>query len=80
MGDPLQHGEHGVVFAQNAANGRCGVNAQRLQFAQEQKSEDVIDIGVGENCACDGTLPDSVAYFEPWLKFGSGFDLAAEVG
>ncbi len=73
MGDAVKHGEHGIVFAEDAANGSCGVNVQRLQFAQKQKSEDVVDVGVGEDCACDRRLANAVL----WLEFGSGFDLIA---
>lgn len=33
--DPLQHGEHRVILAKNAAYGGGAVNAQGLEFAQQ---------------------------------------------
>ena len=46
IGNAPQHGEHGIVFGEDAANGICGVHAQRLQFAQQKQAEHVIDVGV----------------------------------
>ena len=51
--DSLQHREHGVVFGHDAANRFGRVDAKRLQFAEQEKSEDVIDVGVEENCSSD---------------------------
>ena len=35
-------------------------NAQRLQFAEQQQSEHVIDVGIEQNGAGDGRLPQAV--------------------
>jgi hypothetical protein len=43
----LQHAEHRIVLAENAANGSGGVDAQRLKFAEQKQSEDVVEIGIG---------------------------------
>src|SRR5258708_39934958 len=51
--DAIEHGEHGVVFAENAVNRSGGVDAQRLEFAQQKQSEYLIEMRVGQHQACD---------------------------
>ena len=72
----MQHAEHGVVLAENAANGGRGVDAQRLKFAQQKQPEDVVEIGVGERHAGDGRLAHALAR----MQLRRGFDLSAQVG
>ena len=74
--DALQHGEHRIVFGQNAADGFGGVHAQRLQFAKQEQAEGVVDVGVAEDGAGDRRL----AYAFAGMEFRSGFDLRAQVG
>src|ERR1039458_4787375 len=74
--DTVQHAEHGIILAENAANGGGGMDAKRLKFAQEKESEDVIDIGVGECDAGDGRVASRLA----GMQFRRGFDLKAQVG
>lgn len=75
----LQHGEHGIVFGDDAANGFGGVRAERLQLAQEKKAEDVVDVGVEKNGSCDRRLANAVSA-SAGMKFRRGFDLRAQVG
>ena len=79
VGNALQHRKHGIVFGQDAANRLCGVNAKWLKFAEQKKSEDVIDVGVEENGSSDGRIARYV-FRGAWMKFGSRFDLRAEIG
>ena len=71
----MQHGEHGVVFAENAANRSGGVDAQRLKFAQQKEPEDVVEIGAGQHRARNGRLAHAVAR----MQLRRGFDLSAQV-
>ncbi len=71
----MQHAEHRVIFAENAANGRCGMDAQRLEFAQQKQSEDVVEIGIGERYAGDRRM----AQTPPRMQFRRGFDLGEQV-
>src|SRR5215472_10567080 len=77
--DSLQHNKHGVVFGQDAANREACVGIQRLQLAQQQKSEDVIDVGIEKDRSRDGRMP-SIVIRGMRMEFRSGFDLLAEVG
>ena len=72
----MQHAEHRIILAENAANGSCGMDAQRLQFAQQKQSEDVIEIGIGECYAGDGRVTHTLA----WMQFSRGFNLRAQIG
>src|ERR1700688_3348689 len=70
-----QHAEHRVVFDQNSANRRCSVNTQRLEFAQQEQTEYVVDIGISQQYACNRRLPQTLA----WMQFRGGFDLSPQV-
>ena len=65
---------------ENAADGFGGVHAQRLQFAQQEQAEDVVDVGVGENGSGDRRLANPSSQARPRMQFGSGFDLRAQIG
>ena len=52
-GNALQHGEHGVIFRQNAADGLGRVYAQGLQLPQQEQAKNVINIRIGENRSSD---------------------------
>jgi hypothetical protein len=71
----LQHAEHRVVLGDNPADGISRVDAQRLQFAQQQKAEDMVDVGVGQNGSSDGRLADAFV----GMKLRRGFDLRTQV-
>ncbi len=48
------------------------VHAQRLQFAQQEQAEHVVDVGVGENRSGDGRLADqpfAADEVREWLRF-----------
>ena len=67
----MQHAEHRIVFAENAANRSGGIDAQRLQFAQQKQSEYVIEIGIGEHYArnrATGARRRADA-IQAWLRF-----------
>ena len=67
----MQHAEHRVILAENAANGGGGVDAQGLEFAQQKESEDMIEIGIGERYAGDGGVAQSAVAdaVQAWLRF-----------
>jgi hypothetical protein len=67
--DALQHGKHRVVFAQNVADRRGGVNAQGLKFAQQKQSENVIEIGVGQHHAGNRRPPHAIARMQLSRRF-----------
>jgi hypothetical protein len=71
----IQHREHAVFFAENAEDGRHGIHAQRLEFAQEEQSENVIKISGGEDDSGNGRIAARAG-----MKRGSGLDLRSEVG
>src|SRR5450631_2273887 len=71
----LQHAEHRVVFGENALDGIGNVNPQWLQFAQQQQSQNMIDVGVRENRTGDWRLAHPFVRME----FGSAFDLRAQI-
>ncbi len=73
--DALQHAEHRVIFKENAANGRSSVDAKRLEFAQQEQSEDVVEIGVGQHHARNRRLAQALAR----MQLRRGFDLCAQV-
>ena len=72
--DALQHGQHRVVFGEDAVNGESRICVERLQFAQEKQSEYVIDVGVEKNHAADRGMSNRVVVGLR-VQFGSGFDL-----
>ena len=48
----MQHAEHRVILAQNSANGSGGMDAKRLEFAQQMCIRDrnwVYNAGAGAN-------------------------------
>jgi hypothetical protein len=51
------------------------MDAQGLEFAQQEESEHVIEIGIRERYAGDG----GVAHTLSRVQFGRGFDLRAQV-
>jgi len=51
------------------------MNAQRLKFTQQKKSEDMIDIGVSKRNAANRRIPHSLSR----MQFRRGFDLRAQV-
>jgi len=71
----MQHAEHRIVFAENTANRRRGMDAQGLEFTQQEQPEDVVEIGVNERYSSDGRLAHAIAR----MQFRSGFDLRAQV-
>ncbi len=70
----VQHSEHRIILAKNAANGGGGVNAQRLEFAQQEESEDMVEIGVGERDAGDRRVTPLSR-----MQFRRRFDLGEQV-
>jgi hypothetical protein len=74
--DTMQHAEHGIVFPENAANRCGGVNAQGLEFPQQEQPEDMVEIGVGQHHPGDWRLAHAVAR----MQFRRGFDLSAQIG
>jgi hypothetical protein len=52
------------------------MDAQRLQFAQQKKSENMIDIGVGQRYTGNGRVAHTLSR----MQFLCGFDLGAQVG
>ena len=71
----MEHAEHRVVFAENAANRGGRVNLQWLKFAQQKQPEDMVEIGAGQYDARDGRLAHAVAR----MQLRRGFDLGAQV-
>jgi hypothetical protein len=45
--DAVQHAECAVILLQDSANGSSSIDPQRLQFAEEKQTENVIQIGAG---------------------------------
>ena len=75
-GNALQHGEHGIVFGENPADGFGAAYAQRLQFTKKKQSENMVDVGVEQYASGDGRLAKAFA----GMEFRVRFDLRAEVG
>src|ERR1700733_14862063 len=75
-GNALKHGEHGIVFGENPANGFSCAYAQRLQFTEKKQSENMVDVCVEQNASGDGRLAKAFA----GMEFRVRFDLRAEVG
>ena len=48
---------------------------QRLEFAQQEQSEDVVEIGISQRHACDGRLAQAIAR----MQIGCCFDLGVQV-
>ena len=77
--DALEHGEHGIVFGEDAANREGRVDVERFEFAHPEQSENVIDVGVDENCSADwGMSGRSLVGLR--VQVGSRFDLPTQVG
>ena len=72
----VQHPEHRVILAKNAANGSCGMNAQRLEFSQQKKPKHMVEIGIGQRYTGDGRVTHALAR----MQFRRGFDLCAQIG
>ena len=51
------------------------MDAQRVEFAQQKKSENVVEIGVGERDAGDRRVARALSR----MQFGRGFDLRPQV-
>lgn len=77
--NPLKHDKHGIVFGQDASNGKTCVGVERLQLAKEKESEDVIDVGIEKDRSRDGRMA-SLVVRDVRMEFGSEFYLGAEVG
>jgi hypothetical protein len=52
----MQHAEHRVIFAEYAADGCSGMDAQGVEFAEQKESKDVVEISVGERDTGDGRM------------------------
>ena len=52
------------------------MDAQRLKFAQQKQSEDMVEIGIGEHHARNGRLAHALAR----MQFRRSFDLARRSG
>ncbi len=50
------------------------MDAQRLEFAQQEQSEDVIEISIGQSYTGNGRMTPL-----PRMQFRRGFDLGAQV-
>ena len=80
-GNALQHGKHGIVFGQNAANGFGGVHAQGLEFAEQEQAEHMVEVAVQQDGSGDRRLADAgLAGDAARMELGRGFDLGAKVG
>jgi len=67
----MQHAEHRVILAENSANGSGGMDAKRLEFAQQEESEDMVEIGIGERDSGNGRVaPLSRMQFRRSLDLG----------
>jgi hypothetical protein len=75
-GHALQHGEHGIVFGENPADGFGAAYAQRLQFTKKKQPENMVDVWIEQNASGDGRLAKAFA----GVEFRVRFDLRAEVG
>lgn len=51
------------------------MNAQGLEFAQQEEPEDVIEVSICEGYAGDWGVPHALL----WMQFGRRFDLSAQV-
>jgi hypothetical protein len=51
------------------------MDTQGLEFAKQEESEDMVDIGIGERDACDGRLAHTLTR----MQLRRGFNLYAEV-
>ena len=71
----MQHAEHRVILAENTADRGGGIDAQRLEFAQQKQSDDVIEIGIGERDAGNGRMAHALAR----MQFRHGLDLSSQV-
>ena len=56
------------------------MDAQRLKFAQQKQSEDVIDIGIGERDTGYGRVARRPLRRLARMQLRRGFDLEAQVG
>ncbi len=65
IGDAVQHSKHAVLAAQNIDHGFGGVHLKWLQLAEQEQSENVIEIGTGEDYANDRR----VARPRSWMEF-----------
>src|ERR1700674_2734814 len=71
----MQHCEHAVVVAENAADRRGRENSERLQLAQQQQSQYLIQVGRSEQHSGNGRLPGASMWMQEW----TGFNLGAQV-
>jgi hypothetical protein len=71
----LQHAEHRVVLLEDAPDGRRGMDAQRLKFTHQQKSQYVVDIGIAQHHARNRRLADSFSR----MQLRRGLDLNPQV-
>jgi len=45
----MQHGEHRIIFCEDAADGRRRISAQRLQFAKQEQPNHMVDICIEQD-------------------------------
>ena len=55
------------------------MDAERLQFAQQQQTENMVNIGVSEYDACDGGVAYTTGHTVAWMKLSGGFNLRTQV-
>jgi hypothetical protein len=75
----MKHSEHRILFAENLANGSGGMDAQRLQFAQQEQAENMVNIGIGQHNARNWRLAYTTGHTVAWMKVGRTFNLRAQV-
>ena len=51
------------------------MDAQRLEFAQQEESKDVVEIGIGQDYARDGRVAQALAR----MQFRRGLDLRSQI-
>src|SRR5215472_6056803 len=74
---PLQHSKEAVLLRKNSVHRGGGVDFEWLELAQQQKSERVVKIAVGEYDGCNRTASALRRFAR--MEFGSRFDLRSEI-
>jgi hypothetical protein len=69
----LEHGKHPVVIADNLADRMGRENLERLQFAQQQQSKNLVQFCAGKRNPRNRRLPQSITRMQTRI----GLDLAA---
>src|ERR1700716_179992 len=55
------------------------MDAERLQFAQQQQTENMVNVGIRQHDACDRGLAHTVVHSIARVKISGGFNLRAQV-